>query len=288
MATIVSISSHVARGHVGNSAAAFALQRMGHTVWPVPSVVMAHHPGHGPVRPVAIAADNLAAVLDDLTEARWLAEVDAVLSGYLVTADQAPPIARFVEQVKAANPRALYVCDPILGDAGTLYVSEAVAAAQRDLLVPRADLVTPNLYELSWLCGEKLSDNMAALAAVRRLGPARALVTSANAMLRDGAANLLVTPAQAWLAETRRLDGVPHGTGDLMTALFLGHLLDGKRDEAALEKATASLFEILVRTLRRGRDELTLVDDQDRLLGAATPVRLSRLGTAAPRRPGSH
>ena len=124
---IVVISSHVSHGCVGNRAIAFALERLGFRVWLVPTIILPRHPGHGSVEPIALPdaafADHLAA-LSALPE---ITNIGAVLSGYLATPAQADAVARFVAVVKAARADAVYLCDPVIGDAGALYVDEALA-----------------------------------------------------------------------------------------------------------------------------------------------------------------
>ena len=155
---VIVISSHVARGSVGNRAAVFALETLGHPVWAVPTVLLPWHPGHGPATRIVPEPEQFSAFMMDLERAPWLGEVAAVLSGYLGDAGQAVHVAVLVEVVKAKNPNAIYVCDPVMGDAGGLYVAEAVAEAMRDLLMPIADIATPNRYELEWMSGQKIVD----------------------------------------------------------------------------------------------------------------------------------
>ena len=153
---VIVVSSHVVRGTVGNRAAVFALETLGHPVWAVPTVILPWHPGHG--RATRIVPQDFAALMNDLAGAPWLGEVGAVLSGYLGEAAQAAGVASLVAAVRARSPGALYVCDPVIGDAGGLYVPEATAAAIRDTLIPLADVATPNRFELEWLSGRKADD----------------------------------------------------------------------------------------------------------------------------------
>lgn len=283
MSAIVAISSQVARGHVGNSATQFALQRMGHAVWALPTVVLPWHPGHGRSHAAVTSAADLAGMLETLAASRWAGEISAIVSGYLAAPEQAAAIAAFVTAIKARNDATLYCCDPILGDDGDLYVPQTVARAVRDELMPLADMATPNLFELSWLTGAEVPDNAGALAAARALKTAEILVTSAHALTRGGIATLLAGPHAAYLAETRRLDNVPRGTGDLMTALFLGHRLNRARGEEALTRASAALHALITRTVQAGFDEFALAAHQDALFHAATSVRLHHMSAAKTR-----
>lgn len=280
MALVIAISSHVVRGHVGNGAAVPALQALGHEVWAVPTVLLAHHPGHGPVTPLPTAAAALATLLEELGDKERLGTVAAVLSGYLASAAQAAPISRLVDAVKAANPDALYCCDPVLGDDGVLYVAEEVARAVRDTLVPRADILTPNQFELGWLAGAPLRDGDDALRLARAMNARQVLVTSSEAMLRGNTGILLVKGEQAVMAENQELPDAPHGCGDLFAALHLGHLLNGLSAEKALEMATAGVFRALAYSARSGADEIDLVAVRGELPRPLALIHMRRLAGA--------
>lgn len=274
---VIVISSHVARGSVGNRAAVFALETLGYPVWAVPTVILPWHPGHGRATRIVPQPGEFAALMKDLENAPWLGEVAGVLSGYLGNAEQAAAVASLVAAVRARNPNALYVCDPVMGDLGGLYVSEAHAAALRDTLLPLADIATPNRYELEWIVGAKLDSVRAVVEAAMHVGPANMLVTSAPAMMAGSTGNLLVTPTAALLAEHRIIERPPNGLGDLTGAVFMARLLGGQTMEAALRSTTASVFEILARTAKRGGDELQLETDAQSLSHPMAMVHLRHL-----------
>ncbi|MFC3724086.1 pyridoxal kinase PdxY [Neoaquamicrobium sediminum] len=274
---VIVVSSHVARGAVGNRAAVFALQQLGFPVWAVPTVVLPWHPGHGAATRIVPDPDQFAALVRDLESSPWIGEVGAVLSGYLGDADQAVAVASLVSAVKARNPEALYLCDPVMGDAGGLYVPEATAAAMRDLLMPLADIATPNRFELEWLAGETLGDNRAIGQAALRMGPSRMLVTSAHALMAGSIGNLLVTPREMVLAEHRSVPKPPNGTGDLAAALFLARLMEGRSAEKALQITAASVFEVVARAVKRQADELMLETDAQSLVHPMAMVQMRRL-----------
>ncbi|MCA1441894.1 pyridoxal kinase PdxY [Ensifer sp. IC4062] len=274
---VIVISSHVVRGTVGNRAAVLALETLGHRVWAVPTVILPWHPGHGRSTRVTIADTDFQSIIDDLIDARWIGEVRAVLSGYLCSPGQVDGVAQLVTALRKGNPELLYACDPVIGDANGLYVSAEVAAAVRDRLLPLATLATPNRFELSWLVGAALETNTAILDAALGLGPSRMLVTSAIPMMTGGTGNLYLSGSHALLAEHRLVDDSPNGTGDLLAAVFLARLLQEMPEERALQMATASVFEIIARTARRGADELTLEQDVSSLATPMAMVQMRRL-----------
>lgn len=275
--TVIVISSHVVRGTVGNRAAVFALETLGFNVWALPTVVLPWHPGHGLATRIVPPADKFAALAADLARSPWIGEVDAVLSGYLGEAPQAGAVAELVAAVKARNPGALYVCDPVIGDLGGLYVPQATAVAIRDRLLPLADIATPNRYELAWLAGAALPGLEEIRDAARRMGPAAMLVTSAPAIRSDGIGNLLVTRETELLAGHDRIANPPNGVGDLTAAVFVARLLSGAGMGEALRSTTASVYEVLAHASARGGDELQLETDARSLSHPGAAVRLTDL-----------
>ncbi|PDT36753.1 pyridoxal kinase [Rhizobium sp. M10] len=281
---VIVISSHVVRGSVGNRAAVFALETLGHPVWALPTVVLPWHPGHGRSTRLTFAEADFDAAIDDLIRAPWIGEVRAVLSGYFGNAAQARSVARLIAVLRQNNPELLYVCDPVMGDLGGLYVPEATAEAIRDHLIPLASLATPNRYELAWLSGAALDDNSAIMEAALALGPSRMLVTSAVPMMAGGTGNLYLSGRHALLAEHRVVENPPNGLGDLLAAVFLSRLLSGLEDEKALQLATASVFEVLARAVKRGSNELMLASDASSLSTPMAMVQMRRLVHPAQRR----
>lgn len=279
---VIVLSSHVVRGTVGNRAAVFALEALSTPVWAMPTIVLPWHPGHGPATRITPDPAEFAALLGDLSAAPWLGEVGAVLSGYLGGAEQAQAVAQLVGAVRARNPNALYLCDPVIGDVEGLYVPETTAQSIRDQLLPLADIATPNRFELEWLCGTPLPDNEAVIRAAQRPGPATMLVTSAHATRPGWIGNLLVSDHEAVLVEHRAVPDAPRGTGDLIAALFLGRLLGGESKERAMRAATAAVFEVLARAVKRGADELMLETDAQSLLQPMAMVQTRHLDCQRP------
>ncbi|WLR92459.1 pyridoxal kinase PdxY [Shinella zoogloeoides] len=274
---VIVISSHVVRGTVGNRAAVFALETLGHPVWALPTVILPWHPGHGRATRVAIPAEDFDAVVSDLIAAPWRGEVKAVLSGYLASAAQARSVARLVESLRADNPDLLYMCDPVCGDERGLYVPEETAVAIREGLIPLASVATPNRFELAWLAGAPLETNAAIMEAALSLGPSRMLVTSSLPLMAGSTGNLYLSGRSALLAEHRLVPNPPNGTGDLLSAIFLSRMMEGLPDERALMSATASVFEIVARTAKRGADELTLEQDASSISTPMARVHMRRL-----------
>lgn len=276
---VIVVSSHVARGSVGNRAAVFALERLGLSVWAVPTVTLPWHPGHGSATRIVPEPEQFRALVNDLGGAPWLGEVGAVLSGYLGDAAQAGAIAALVARVKRRNPRALYFCDPVIGDAGGLYVPQATADAVRERLLSVADIASPNRFELGWLTGLATHDLSACAAAARRAGPDTVLVTSAPTGAPERTGNLLLTSSDTLLAEHPVMSCPPHGLGDLTAALLLARLLEGATPTEALRNASAAVLDMLSASLARGADELTLAADAHCLAHPASEIVVRRLGT---------
>ncbi|MEW5423690.1 pyridoxal kinase [Amorphus sp. 3PC139-8] len=277
---VIVATSFVARGSVGLRATGFALERLGHPVWAVPTVFLPWHPGHGRATRSVPDAGGFAAGVEELADSRWLDEVGAIVTGYLGAADQATALVRLVETAKARRPEILYFCDPVIGDEAGLYVPEATATAIRDRLLPLADIATPNRHELGWLTGQPTDSVGAALAAARALGPARVLATSVPALMRNSVAMVYATPHGAFASEHPLVAHTPRGAGDLAAGLLAHQILAGASDELALERTAAGAFEIVARSARAGADELAIVVEQGRLPRPMAMVQMRRLAEA--------
>ncbi|WP_157016574.1 pyridoxal kinase PdxY [Mesorhizobium xinjiangense] len=275
--SVIAISSHVVRGCVGNRAVVFALETLGFPVWAVPTVTLSWHPGHGPSTMIVPDDEKFAAMLADLANAPWIGEVDAVISGYLGSPAQASAVAGLVEAVKSANPKVLYLCDPVMGDLGGLYVPEAIAASIRDALVPRADIATPNRHELAWMTGRRVETPAEVVDAAGSLGPQTVVVTSAPAGSSDATGNLAVTSDAAYFADHPIVARPPNGLGDLTAALLLGRLISGLALEAALGETTAAVYDILQATVARGGDELQIETDAALLAQPSSHIAVREL-----------
>ncbi|MEW5679467.1 pyridoxal kinase PdxY [Comamonas kerstersii] len=270
---ILSIQSHVSYGHVGNSAAVFPLQRLGHEVWPVYTVNFSNHTGYGQWGGSPIPASEVTAIISAMEQRGALAQVDVVLSGYQGGTDIADAILDAVARVKAANPSATYTCDPVMGNAKSgCFVNPAIPELLRERVVPKADLVTPNQFELGYLAGmqvQTLEETLKAVDAVMAMGPRAVLVTSVfRPDAAPGTIEMLAADANgAWLVTTPHLPFKANGSGDVTAALFTAHYSQhfGAMGSAklALERTKASMFELLTRTHESGQRELQLVQAQE-------------------------
>ncbi|MFC4145106.1 pyridoxal kinase PdxY, partial [Micromonospora mangrovi] len=266
---ILSIQSSVAYGHVGNSAAAFPLQRLGHEVWPVLTVHFSNHTGYGAWRGPLLAPADVAEVIAGIADRGVLGTADAVLSGYQGDPAMGAVILDAVDQVKAANPDAVYCCDPVMGDVGRgMFVRPGIPEYLRDTVVPRADIITPNQFELEFLAGRStgtLPELLAAVDAVRATGPRHVLVTSVlHGEVPEGSLEVVaVSDEGAWAVTTPLLPISPNGGGDVTAALYLAHLRTTGSPATALERTISSVFAVLEATLAAGTRELQLVAAQD-------------------------
>ena len=289
----LSLQSHVAYGYVGNRAATFPLQRLGHEVWAVNTVEFSNHTGYGAWRGRTAPADQVAEIVQGIEALGLLPRCDALLTGYVGDAALADVVLDTARRVRAANPRAIWCCDPVLGDIDTgIYVKPGIDTFFRERAIPAADLVTPNHFELEHLTGAKVSTMAEALAAARRLlggasqRPRLVLITSlrrADAPA-DQIEMVAVSRDAAWRIVTPLIgfEIAPNGTGDAVAALFSAHWLDGGGlaggDVAdALGQAASSIFAVLQATHELGERELQLVAAQDRLVSPPRRFMAERL-----------
>ena len=280
---ILSIQSSVAYGHVGNSAAVFPLQRLGHEVWPVLTVHFSNHTGYGAWRGPLLAPTDVADVINGIEDRGVLGEADAVLSGYQGDPAVGAVILDTVARVKGLNPDAVYCCDPVMGDVGRgMFVRPGIPEFMRDTVVPQADVLTPNHFELDFLADRtttRLDDVLAAVDLVRDRGPRDVLVTS---VLHDGLSEntldvVAVSDEGAWAVTTPLLPITPNGGGDVTAALYLAHLLETGSAPEALGRTIASVFAVLEATIAAGTRELALVAAQESIARPPATVEVRRL-----------
>ena len=271
---ILSIQSHVAYGRVGNRAAVFALERLGHEVWPVNTVNFSNHPAMESWKGGVHQASDIAEIIDEIEKRNAFPHCAAIISGYIGDVAIGRAVLDAVRRVRKVNPRMFYALDPVIGDApsGT-YVAAGVPEFFRDEALPEADIVLPNAYELALLSGQTITTvDQAASAAAELLkrGPEMVVVKG----LRHGSSisALLVSGGQAWQATSPWIDVNAHGAGDLFCALFLGHFLLRGDARSALARAVHGVHAVLEKTKALKLDALALVDAQDELVASSVPV----------------
>ncbi|WP_284180304.1 pyridoxal kinase PdxY [Rhabdaerophilum sp. SD176] len=266
---VLSIQSHVAYGHVGNASATFPMQRLGVEVWPIHTVQFSNHTGYGAWRGQVFEAGLIADLVEGIAERGVLPACDAVLSGYMGSHETGEGILGAVARVKAANPAALYACDPVIGDVGRgIFVRPGIPEFMRNRAVPAADIVTPNLFELEYLTDRSLHSLTAvreSIAALHAMGPSAILVTSVlTGETPDDALDLLASSGQGcFRLRTPRLAANVNGLGDAIAALFLVHLARENDIALALQRAGSSVHGLLKRTVEAGSREILIIAAQD-------------------------
>ena len=269
MARILAISSYVAHGHVGLGAIVPALNRLGHEVIALPTVLLSNHPKHKACAGEPVAPAKLKEMLDALEANGWLNDTQAVLTGYLPSVAHVRFAASAAARVSALQPQAEFFCDPVLGDdRDGMYIDEYAAMAIREELAPLADMVLPNRFELAWLSRLAVDDVPSAIEAARELAAKSVLATSIVAE-PGRLANLLIVSVDAAQCVVDERTGVPHGTGDLLSALFVGHRLRGGRGSTHLGAAVAGVEAAIEAS--QGLADLRLIASQERW---ANPVPL--------------
>ena len=266
---ILSIQSHVAYGHVGNSAAVFPLQRIGVEVWPIHTLQYSNHPGYEDWQGEVFHADLIRKLVAGIEKRNVLGECDGVLSGYMGSADIGAAILDAVTTVRNANPAAHYCCDPVIGDVGRgIFVAQGIPEFMKEKAVPAADIITPNHFELDYLAGREsktLAQVRDAVKAVHDLGPRVIMVTSLRCEeTPEDAVDLLASDGEhCFRLRTPRLQLIVNGAGDAIAALFYAHFLRSGRVDEALGKAASSIFGVLKKTAEAGTREIQLITAQE-------------------------
>jgi pyridoxine kinase len=271
LVSILSIQSLVAYGYAGNSAALFPLQRLGKVVWPVVTVHFSNHTGYGDWRGPLLSAGDVAEVIRGVEDRGAMAQCEAVLSGYQGAEDVGAVVLDAVAMVKRHNPAAIYCCDPVMGDVGRgMFVRPGIPEFMRDRVVPAADVITPNHFELDFLAGTTtttLAGLLDAADRVRATGPSTVLVTSTilDDTPDDALDMVAVSGEGAWRARTPRLSVSPPGAGDLTAAVFLANVLDAHPLPVSLARTTSSVFAVVAATAEAGEREMRIIETQERL-----------------------
>jgi pyridoxine kinase len=266
---ILSIQSHVAYGHVGNASAVFPMQRLGVEVWPVHTVQFSNHTGYGSWKGRVFDGPAIEELVEGIAERGVLERCDGVLSGYMGSADIGNAILSAVARVRALNPRALYCCDPVIGDVGRgVFVRPGIPEFMREQAVPAADIVTPNQFELDYLSGlttQTLTDVKRAVAVVQAMGPKAVLVTSVETQETPSDSIDLIAGegGRFWRVRTPRLSLSVNGAGDAIAALFFVHYARAGSAQGALAEASASIYGLLKRTEEAGSREILTIAAQD-------------------------
>lgn len=260
--TIIILSSLVAGSRVGGGVSAHVLSRAGFTPAHVPTVVFGRHPGLGAPGGGAVSDDVFQSALDGLLRSGSIDTCTAILTGYFASPAQVEAAARFIEGVRERVPGVFVLVDPICGDgvpdgsAHGLYIHPDTAQALKLRLVPLADCLTPNAFELAFLAGRSAARPDEAAVAARALnkpviatsvpaGPGRLAVVAV-----DG--NAVVT------SEVDRLEGVPHGTGDLLAAEALNARLGGMGFEPMAGHLAQVCDRVIRATLAAGAEDLIM------------------------------
>jgi len=280
---LLSIQSHVAYGHVGNASAVFPLQRLGAEVWPVHTVQFSNHTGYGAWRGQVFEAGLVRDVVAGIEERGVLPKCDGVLSGYIGDAAIGEAVLEAVAKVRAANGRAQYCCDPVIGDVGRgVFVRPGIPEFMRDRAVRAADVITPNQFELNYLSGSEttsLANTLQAIDKVHATGPKTILVTSVHIEDTPKASiDLIASGADGkFRLRTPLLEISVNGAGDAIAALFFFHLLKTNSSAEALSNAASSIFGLMKRTKDANSREILLVAAQDEFVDPSNRFRAEKI-----------
>jgi pyridoxine kinase len=280
---LLSIQSHVAYGHVGNASAVFPLQRLGAEVWPVHTVQFSNHTGYGAWRGQVFEAGLVRDVVAGIEERGVLPKCDGVLSGYMGDAAIGEAVLEAAAKVRAANGRAQYCCDPVIGDVGRgVFVRPGIPEFMRDRAVKAADVITPNQFELNYISGSEttsLANTLQAIDKVHATGPKTILVTSVHIEDTPKASiDLIASGAEGkFRLRTPLLEISVNGAGDAIAALFFFHLLKTNSSAEALSNAASSIFGLMKRTRDANSREILLVAAQEEFADPSNRFRAEKI-----------
>jgi len=265
---ILSIQSHVSYGHAGNSSAVFPLQRLGHQVWPVYTVLFSNHTGYGQWRGSILAADVISDVVKGIFERQDYKQCDVLMTGYMGSTEIADVVIETVETIRKNNPDFIYSCDPVMGDFGRGFYTPANVQSQfKSRLLNHFDILCPNHFELEYLTDSTIQSVDHGFEMARSLISREdqiVIVTSLMLSEEEGVNTLLVTKNDNYVINTPLipLNRGFAGSGDLFHALFMGHYLTDRDLKLALKHAVNAIYDILLATEKSQSQELQIIPNQ--------------------------
>ncbi|HTX73382.1 MAG TPA: pyridoxal kinase PdxY [Rectinemataceae bacterium] len=283
--SVVSIQSHVVYGHVGNRAAVFPLELVGHEVWPINTVQLSNHRGYDSCMGEVFTGGHIELLWSGIKALGLLPECDALLSGYLGSVEIGASMVAAVADIKAVNPSALYCCDPVMGDYGKgMYVEPGLPEFLAESALGWADIVTPNQFEAEYLSGiviDSLDSARSACDLIRAKGPRIVLITGFKPRVADASTISMFMASEAGYHTISTpelpLDPAPHGAGDLCAALFLGRYLVRRDAVKALELCSNALYSVMLRSQFARSRELKLIESRDDILKPKNRFRARRI-----------
>ncbi|XP_051937488.1 pyridoxal kinase-like [Hippocampus zosterae] len=267
---VLSIQSHVVRGYVGNKSATFPLQVLGFEVDSINSVQFSNHTGYAHWKGQVLKADELNVLYEGI-KLNKVNHYDYILTGYSRDTSFLMTVVEIVKELKKANPNLVYVCDPVMGDHGAMYVPEELLPVYRDKVVPMADILTPNQFEAELLTGRKIhttEDALKAMELLHKMGPKTVVLTSTELPSNQGGQYLLALGSQKIekpdgtmsiqkiCMDIPKVDAVFVGTGDLFAALLLAWTHHHPSDlKAACEKTVSVMHHVIKRTINYANEK---------------------------------
>ena len=273
--TVLSIQSHVVSGHVGNTAAVFCLERLGIDTWGLNTLQFSNHTGLAGYTGRIFPAEHIEELVAGLKKYQDLSACEAVLSGYLGSAETGRIVLETVDLVRKYNPKAMYCCDPVMGDVGRgVYVRPEIPDFMKTKAALEADILFPNHFELELLTDRTATTREEAVAAARQLlskGKAKLVVVTSFLEQEPSSAELsvlCVSKDEAYAVTTPRLalDFPVVGSGDMMSSLFLGYFLKTNDIRKTLSMSVSALFGVLDETLKNKKNDIQLIKAQNQLV----------------------
>ena len=264
MARVLTFSSQVVCGYIGNSITTFILQRLGHEVYSIPSVLLSHHAGHKDFTSQALDTGFIERIIEMMGLNNQLSTIDAILTGYMPSEEHVILARKIIMKVRSENPNVTVLCDPILGDyPNGLYIDGEIASKIKSKLIPLADIITPNYFEFGWLSGDEKMSLEQCQEAAKGFDNYAIIVTSFQSHDHNSLDNLLFLQNNVFYTSVPKYNPVAKGTGDLFAALFLAHKLSGAENNQALGLATNGVAVTLKES--QNSDYLKIIEAQDYL-----------------------
>lgn len=261
--SILSIQSHVAFGYVGNKAAVFPLQSMGIDVWPINTVQFSNHTGYGKCQGKIFTGEHILAVAQGIEDLGVVNQCQAILSGYMGNSEICHAVATIVKKFKTLNPNLLYLCDPVIGNKNCYVKPEVLDFFKTEL---HADIITPNQFEAETLCGitiKTVADLKKVAKYFHSLGIKIVVITGIKMQEFGDDLAVFVSDQKIFYAiKTKEYSFAiaPNGTGDILSALFLGNYLKTKDVILSLKRTIYFMDLVMQNTFKSKSRELQILN----------------------------
>lgn len=235
-------------GKVAMAAMLPILSYMGHPTYNLPTALVSNTLDYGRFN-ILDTTDYIQGVFPVWKELGF--HFDAIATGFIASNRQAQILASYCRE-QAALGTVIYT-DPIMGDEGKLYngVTEESIASMRQI-ISVAHLIYPNYTEACFLTDTPYKEQGITLAEVHdlldkllRIGSRSVIITSVKVDGQTAVVGYNHADGEYFLLPYEEIPVHFPGTGDIFSAVLIGHLLDGEQLKPSIRRAMDAVYRLI-------------------------------------------